>query len=64
MTKRTRAAPRVYTIEEAAELLRISRNSAYTAAKNGDLPTVRIGNLLRVPKAVIDRMLGDPDTAA
>jgi excisionase family DNA binding protein len=60
MTKPVRTAPRVYTVEEAARLLRISRNSAYTAARNGDLPTVRIGNLLRVPKAVIDRMLGDP----
>jgi excisionase family DNA binding protein len=64
MTKTTSAAQRVYTIPEAAKLLRISRNSAYTAAKNGDLPTVRIGNLLRVPKVALDRLLGDPGTAA
>lgn len=41
------------TIEEAARILGISRNSAYAAAKSGDLPVVRLGHRLIVP---IDRL--------
>jgi excisionase family DNA binding protein len=45
------------TIEEAAQVLGISRNSAYTAAKRGEIPTIKIGQLLLVPKAALDKML-------
>jgi excisionase family DNA binding protein len=54
----------VYSIEEAAKLLKIGRNSAYEAAKTGDLPTVRIGRLLRVPKVALDRFLEASTRAA
>lgn len=47
----------VYSIEEASKLLGIGRNSAYEAAKTGDLPVIRIGKLLKVPKAALDQML-------
>jgi excisionase family DNA binding protein len=47
-----------YTVEEAGRKLGISRNSAYEAARSGQLPTIRIGRLLLVPKAALDRMLG------
>ena len=47
----------VYTIEEAAKLLKLGRNSAYEAARNQQLPTIRIGRRLLVPKAALDRML-------
>jgi excisionase family DNA binding protein len=46
-------------IVEAAKVLGISRNAAYAAAKNGELPTVRIGRRLLVPKAAIERLLGE-----
>ena len=45
----------VLTVEEAASMLGISRVSAYAAARNGQLPTVRIGRLLRVPKLAFER---------
>jgi hypothetical protein len=35
----------------------LGRNSSYSAAANGDLPTVRIGRLLRVPVRALERML-------
>jgi hypothetical protein len=35
----------------------LSRNGAYDAAARGDLPTVRIGRLLRVPVRALERML-------
>jgi excisionase family DNA binding protein len=45
------------SIPEAAERLGIGRNSAYAAAKRGEIPTIRIGNLVRVPEVQLDRML-------
>ena len=55
-----------YTVAEAGELLGISRGSAYEAAKTGDIPVLKIGGRLLVPKAVLDRMLaqaGEPKVA-
>jgi excisionase family DNA binding protein len=46
-----------YTLPEAGEMLGLSRNAAYDAAKRGDLPVIRIGKLMRVPKAAFHRML-------
>lgn len=47
------------TIEEAAKMLGIGRQSAYAAAREGYLPVIRIGRRLLVPRAGIDRMLED-----
>jgi excisionase family DNA binding protein len=41
----------VISIAEAAKRLDISEESAYRAARRGELPTIRIGNLLKVPVA-------------
>jgi excisionase family DNA binding protein len=46
-----------YRIEEAAKLLGIGRNTAYEAAKTGQLPTVRIGKRLLVPKVALEKLL-------
>ena len=35
----------------------ISKNSSYEAARRGDIPTIRIGHLLRVPVVALERML-------
>jgi excisionase family DNA binding protein len=48
---------RVVTLNEAAAILRISRGSAYEAAKRGEIPTIRIGRRLLVPVAALERML-------
>ena len=45
------------TVEEAARALGINRNSAYEAARNGELPAIRIGRRLLVPKIAFERML-------
>ena len=42
---------RTVKIDEAAAILGISRNGAYNAAKDGSLPTIRIGKRLLVPVA-------------
>ena len=48
----------VLTIEEAAKVLRIGRSAAYEAARRGDIPTIRVGRLLRVPRHRLEAMLG------
>jgi excisionase family DNA binding protein len=48
---------RVKTLDEAAALLRISRGSAYEAAKRKEIPTIRIGRRLLVPSDALDRLL-------
>ncbi|WP_455975348.1 helix-turn-helix domain-containing protein [Methylorubrum populi] len=46
------------TVQEAGRQLGISRNSAYEAAKRGDIPTIRIGRSLRVPRILFEKILG------
>jgi hypothetical protein len=35
----------------------LSRNGSYNAANRGDIPTIRVGRLLRVPVAAMERKL-------
>ena len=52
------------TVEKAAEVLGISRGSAYQAAKRGQIPTIQVGRRLLVPVAPLRRMVGEnPDIA-
>jgi excisionase family DNA binding protein len=48
---------RTYTIEESARILGIGRNQAYDAAKRGELPTVRLGRRLLVPRDALEKFL-------
>jgi len=48
---------RTIKIDDAAKTLGISRNAAYGAAKSGELPTIKIGKRLLVPKVALDRLL-------
>lgn len=45
------------TIVEAARHLGIGRNQAYEAAKRGEIPSIKIGKRLLVPKVALERML-------
>lgn len=47
----------VYEVPEAGAMLGLTRNASYAAAARGDIPTIRIGKLLRVPKAAFRKML-------
>jgi excisionase family DNA binding protein len=49
--------PLVLTVEEAAKTLRIGRTAAYEAARRGDLPVIRLGRSIRVPRHALDQML-------
>jgi excisionase family DNA binding protein len=46
-----------FTVTEAAEILRISRNSAYEAVNNKELPTIRFGRRFVIPRIALERLL-------
>ena len=45
------------TVPEAAEALGIGKNQGYEAARAGQIPTIRIGRRLLVPRAAFERLL-------
>ena len=46
------------SVEEAGRVYYgLSRGSAYEAAKRGDIPTIKVGRLLKVPVAAMERRL-------
>jgi excisionase family DNA binding protein len=47
----------VLTVEETAELLRIGRTAAYEAVRAGEIPSLRIGRSLRVPRHALEQLL-------
>ena len=46
------------TVDAAAALLGMSRNGAYNAIREGNLPSIRIGRWIRVPSKPLRQMLG------
>jgi len=38
-----------YTVDEVAGMLRIGRNAAYELVARGEIPSVKVGRLVRVP---------------
>jgi excisionase family DNA binding protein len=50
----------VVTVEEAADLLGIGRNSAYTAIREGNFPVrvSRVGWRMLIPRAELEQLLG------
>jgi len=50
--------PLTYTVEEVAALLRVGRSAAYAAVRAGDIPSIRVGRSIRVPRFQLERMLG------
>ncbi len=46
-----------YTVTEVAKILGIGRNTAYEVCRNGEIPTIRVGGRILIPRAVIDDLL-------
>ena len=51
----------VLTVDETAEVLGISRNSAYKAVAEGQIPSIRVGKRILVLLKPLTKMLEDPD---
>lgn len=45
------------TVKELAELLRVSQRTAYALVRNGDVPSLRVGGSIRIPRAELDDQL-------
>ena len=60
--------PTLLTVAEAAQLLRIGRNTCYELIRLGQIPSIRLGRLIRVPRfgleAWLARELGLPEQAS
>ena len=50
------------TIEETARLLGIGRQLAYDRVKAGEIPVLKIGRRLLVPRIALEKMLQGPKT--
>ena len=48
------------TIDEVAETLGISRALAYESARRGDLPVLKLGRRLLVPRQAFNRWMESP----
>jgi excisionase family DNA binding protein len=48
---------RTLSIEEAAEVLGVGRSLMYDAAKRGEIPVIKIGRRLVVPRARLEALL-------
>ena len=46
-----------YSVPEAAKILGLNRNSGYDAVKRGEIPVIKIGKRLLVPKPALHRLL-------
>ena len=51
--------PLTLSIKEAARILGLSRNSAYLAVHTGQIPSIRFGKRIVVPRAALERMLAE-----
>ena len=50
------------TVEEAAELLGVSRALGYELVARGEIPSLRLGRRIVVPRRAIEAMLDPPST--
>jgi excisionase family DNA binding protein len=46
-----------FTVEQVGSLLGLSRGAAYEAAARGEIPVLRVGRRLLVPKMALMKML-------
>lgn len=49
----------VYTVMETAVLLGLGRNSTYEAIARGQIPSIRVGRRVLVPRAALEHMLAE-----
>ena len=47
----------VYTVEEVARRFKISRNKAYEAIAKGEIPCIRFGRKVVIPKLAVQKLL-------
>ncbi len=53
-----------YTVPEAAELLGVSRASAYNYVRSGEIPSLTLGGRIVIPRRALAQLLGLDDGQA
>ena len=53
--------PKLLTVEEVAEVLRVSKMTVYRLAEKGELPSVRVGRSIRIVEDGLDMYLSRGD---
>ena len=48
------------TVGECAKILGIGRQLAYDKVKTGEIPVIKIGRRLLVPRRALEKLLADP----
>ena len=54
---------RMFTVPEAAEVLRVSPTLLYRLCRDGDIPHRRLGARVLIPAGVVDDLCNDPTSA-
>lgn len=49
--------PTVFTVCEVAKILRLGKISVYQAIARGEIPCIRIGRRILIPRYALERML-------
>lgn len=49
--------PHVMTVEEVSKVLRIGRSNTYALVRSGQIRSVRVGRIYRVPKSAVEDYL-------
>ena len=52
--------PTVLTVVEVAKILRIGKISVYQAIQRGEVPSIRIGRRILIPKFALEQLLTRP----
>lgn len=53
--------PLTLTVEEAGQVLRVGRNTAYDLVRCGQLRSIKVGKQIRIPKQALLEYLGQFD---
>jgi putative molybdopterin biosynthesis protein len=53
----TTVAEELLTVEQVQELLKVGRTFAYSLVRSGELPSYRIGRLLRIRRRDVEQWL-------
>jgi len=51
--------PLAVKVEQAAKVLNLSRGAAYEAVRKGEIPSIRFGRSIRIPRRALLELLGE-----
>lgn len=49
--------PQIYSVKDLQQLLCVSHNTAYALVRSGQIRSIRIGRIYKIPKEAVDEFL-------